>query len=181
MRIPPESPGCLDEWPEQNRNVRVGKIDGFLGIAHQAIRLDATVQEPPLTSLLDEPIPIGSLTEDSVATRSCQRDHGRALAGRFVAVNHVEVVQGHVPALNAPGMDLGVFPKRGTSPNRGTVDLERSIGCETLSPTFGVVRINGVAVKRAQLMDGELLEPVVHALLSSAQAASEPGLEIGTR
>jgi hypothetical protein len=62
----PESPGCLDERPQQNRNVGVSKIDGFQGVAYQAICFDATVDESPLTSLLDQPIPIGSLMKSAV-------------------------------------------------------------------------------------------------------------------
>jgi hypothetical protein len=66
MGFSPESPGCLDERPQQYRSVGVGKIDGFQGVAYQAICLDTTVDESPLNSLLDQPIPIGSLMKSAV-------------------------------------------------------------------------------------------------------------------
>src|SRR5262249_59468281 len=98
-----------------------------------------------------------------------QRNHGRGAAGRFTTANFVQVVEGHVPTAHHARVHLGVLAQRRAAANHRAVELECAVRCEATSPTVSILRIDGMAVAGAKLLDGELLNPfVLHGMTSSA-------------
>src|SRR5262249_55220443 len=107
----------------------------------------------------DELVFVRPLAEDLVAALGGQGHHGRATARRPFSVDLVQAVEGHVAAAHHAGVDLGIFREGGAAADRPAVELEGSVGRETLGPTLGVLAVDGVAITGAQLLDRELLSP----------------------
>jgi hypothetical protein len=65
-------------------------------------------------------------------------------------------------------MRIGVFPQGGVAAHHVSVELKGAVGGETPRPAIGILRVDRLAIARAQFLDGEL------SIQTSSIAASAP-------
>src|SRR5262245_57783808 len=80
-------------------------------------------------------------------------------------------------------MNLGIFAQRRTPADGGAFELEDAVGNKAAGPPLGILRIDRMAVTRTELLDRELLEPlIVHGrLLASVLTPAIWARQLGIR
>ena len=72
----------------------------------------------PLPTLFDELVDVPALGEKLIAAGCGQCGQDTCLPGRFVAIDLIEEISGHVPTANFPDMDFAIRPQRRVAAKR---------------------------------------------------------------